>query len=268
MTLAQNGSIRVGVAGFGAIGRVVVDALLDGVPGVRLSAICVRDASAVALAGAQNRHVPVFTDVWQLVDCVDVVVECLPAAAFREVAYRTIEAGRALIPMSVGQLLLHEDLLDLAERTGARILVPTGAVLGLDGLRAAREASISNVKVTTRKPAAALPAAGAAGERPTAPVLVFSGSVREGALRYPANVNVAVAVALAGLGPDRTELDVWMDPTAKTNTHLIEVESDVVNFSIQVQCIPSADNPRTSRLAALSAIAQLRMLATSCGLVV
>ena len=89
---------------------------------------------------------------------------------------------------------------------------------------------------------------------------VFAGSAREGARAFPANVNVAAAVALSGLGPDRTTLEVWADPTVTRNTHTVEVESDSARFSIKMESIPTAANPRTGRIVAQSVVATLRRL--------
>jgi aspartate dehydrogenase len=92
-----------------------------------------------------------------------------------------------------------------------------------------------------------------------APLKVFDGTAREGARGFPANVNVAAALSLAGIGPDRTRLEIWADPTIARNTHRIEVESEVARFSMEIAGIPS-HNPRTGRIVALSTIATLRGL--------
>jgi aspartate dehydrogenase len=195
----------------------------------------------------------------------DVVVECLPAAAFRAVAEPAIDARRIFMPLSVGALLDHFDLVARAERSGARIIVPTGALLGLDAVRAAAEGNIRSVTMITRKPPGGLEGApyliahkiSVAGL--TEPLKVFDGTAREGARGFPANVNVAAALSLAGIGPDRTRLQIWADPTITRNTHRIEVDSDVARFSMTIEGIPSA-NPRTGRIVPLSTIAALRGL--------
>jgi aspartate dehydrogenase len=88
---------------------------------------------------------------------------------------------------------------------------------------------------------------------------VFAGSAREGARGFPANVNVAAALSLAGIGPDRTQLEIWADPTVTRNTHTITVDADSVRFSMTIENVPSA-NPRTGKLVALSVVAALRGL--------
>jgi aspartate dehydrogenase len=94
----------------------------------------------------------------------------------------------------------------------------------------------------------------------TGPLKVFDGSARDGARGFPANVNVAAALSLAGIGPDRTRLQIWADPAVERNTHAIEVDADTARFSMQIENVPSAENPRTGRITALSAVAALRGL--------
>jgi aspartate dehydrogenase len=91
------------------------------------------------------------------------------------------------------------------------------------------------------------------------PLKIFDGSAREGARGFPANVNVAAALSLAGIGPDKTQLEIWADPTVKRNTHRIDVDADTVRFSMTIENVPS-ENPRTGRVVALSVVAQLRGL--------
>jgi aspartate dehydrogenase len=121
------------------------------------------------------------------------------------------------------------------------------------------------VTMTTRKPPAGLagaPFLAAQGLDVTAikePTLIFEGSAREAARGFPANVNVAVALSLAGIGPDRTRIAIWADPTIRRNMHLIEVESDAASFSMKIEGVPSA-NPRTGKMTAQSVVALLRKL--------
>jgi aspartate dehydrogenase len=177
-----------------------------------------------------------------------------------------IARGRVLVPLSVGALLDHWHLVESAKATGARILVPTGALLGLDAVRAAAEGNISEVRMVTRKPPAGLAGAPLLKARNisleglTAPRLVFQGSAREAIAGFPANVNVAVALSLAGIGPDRTRVEIWADPTLTHNIHTIVVTSDSSDLNMSIKNIPSLENPRTGRITALSALATLRRL--------
>ena len=196
----------------------------------------------------------------------DVVVGCVPAGMFAEVAQPAVQAGRIFMPVSVGALQDNSGLINLAKETGARIIVPTGALLGLDAVRAATEGDISSVKLVTRKPPAALAGApyledhGISLEGLTRPLKIFEGSARDGAKGFPANVNVAAALSLAGIGPDLTRLEIWADPGVTRNTHDIEVEADSARFRMTIENIPTEANPGTSLITALSVIAALRGL--------
>jgi len=144
-------------------------------------------------------------------------------------------------------------------------LPPTGALIGLDAVRAAAEGEIRSIKMITRKPPAGLEGApyllanNIAVAGLTQPLKVFDGTAREGARGFPANVNVAAALSLAGIGPDRTRLEIWADPTITRNTHRIEVDADVARFSMTIEGVPS-ENPRTGRIVPLSTVAALRAL--------
>jgi aspartate dehydrogenase len=258
--------IRVGIAGLGAVGLEVARRLIDGaVPGMTLTAVAVRDADKA------RRNLPQIGDMialrtpQALADDCDVVVECLPPALFREVAAAAIDKGRIFMPLSVAQLLEHGDLIERAKQKGARIVVPTGALIGLDAVRAAAEGVIHSVTMVTRKPPAGLEGAPYLRERNITltglkePRKVFEGSAREGARGFPTNVNVAAALSLAGIGPDKTRLEIWADPTVTRNTHTITVDADAMRFTMTIENVPS-ENPRTGKSVAPSTVAALRGL--------
>ncbi len=174
--------------------------------------------------------------------------------------------GRIFMPLSCGQLLDHMDLVERAAATGARIVVPTGALLGLDAVRGEAEGDIESVTMVTRKPPGGLEGAPHLVENNidvsnlSAPLLVFDGTARDAVKGFPANVNVAVALSLAGIGPDRTTIQIWADPGVSRNTHTIKVEADSVRFEMTIENVPSKANPRTGALTPLSTIAALRGL--------
>jgi aspartate dehydrogenase len=259
--------LSIGIAGLGAVGLGVARRIVAGIDGLTLRAVAVRDEYKARRALADGSAIR-FGKPDDLAEDCDLVVECLPPAHFRTVAVATIDRGRIFMPLSVGQLLEHWDLVERAKAAEARILVPTGALIGLDAVRAAAEGEIHSVTMVTRKPPAGLEGAphlvanGISVEGLNAPKLVFSGTAREGARGFPANVNVAAALSLAGVGPDRTRLEIWADPTIDRNTHRIEVDADVARFSMTIEGIPSA-NPRTGRIVAPSVVAALRGLVST-----
>jgi aspartate dehydrogenase len=256
---------RVAIAGFGAIGKVVAQHIDRGIEGLTLAAVSARDTvrATEAMSGF-TKPAPVLplTRLWE---DADIVVECAPAAVLRDIAEPALAHGRTLITLSCGALLDNFDLVDLARRQGGRILVPTGALLGLDAVQAAAVGHVSRVHMITRKPPNGLDGApylvehGISVRGLDKALRVFDGTARDAARGFPANVNVAAALAMAGIGPDRTTIEIWADPAVTRNMHRIEVDSDAARFVLEIENVPS-ENPKTGRLTPLSVIALLRKL--------
>jgi aspartate dehydrogenase len=257
--------LRIGIAGLGAVGKKLAEALDAGIDGLVLGAIAVRDTDKARATLANLKQMPVLTDIATLSDLCDVVVECAPAALLPAIAKPVLQQGKTVVVLSSGALLTNMDLIDLAKQHGGTIVVPTGALLGLDAVCAAAEGTIHAVRMVTRKPVKGLVGAkylvdnNIQIEGISEPLRIFKGTPREAAEGFAANLNVAVALSLAGIGPDRTTLEVWADPHIDKNTHRIEVESDAALFSMEIQNIPT-DNPKTGRITALSVIAALRKM--------
>jgi aspartate dehydrogenase len=259
-------SINVAIVGLGAIGQTLVRALAGGaVPGVALTGVAVRDeAQGRATLSSFGIDVPI-CELGRLPEIADYVIECAPAAVFDQVVRPLLDAGKRVIVLSVGAILSHPDLIDLARTRGGQIIVPTGALLGLDAVCAAAEGKIESVTMVTRKPIAGLLGAPYLIEnnidisKLTDAKLIFRGSAREAAKGFPANLNVAVALSLAGIGPDKTTLEIWADPTVTRNIHRIVVKSDSSSIDMTIANIPS-ENPRTGRITALSVISLLRKI--------
>lgn len=257
---------KVAIAGYGAIGAAVARALDAGVPGLILVAVSSGDkAKAEARLAALKTPVPV-VDAETLAEMADIVVECAPAAAFMEIARPALEHGRTLVMVSGAAILDHPEVVRLAEESGGRIILASGALLGFDAVRAAAEGTIHSVTMITRKPPRSLLKAKYVTEnridltKLREPLRLFKGSARNGARQFPANVNVAAALGLAGVGPDRTELEIWADPTTQRNCHRIVVDADSARFTLEIENIPTDENPATGRITALSVIAVLRSL--------
>ncbi|HYZ61268.1 MAG TPA: aspartate dehydrogenase [Acetobacteraceae bacterium] len=255
----------VAIAGLGAIGLPLARALDSGVEGLRLIAVASRDQTKARANLAGFRNVPRIVEIPELAEA-DIVVEAAPAAVFERVALPALEAGRIFVPASVGALLPRLHLARLAQQTGARIIVPTGALLGLDAVRAAVEGPVESVTLETRKPPNGLAGAPYLVRNEidvtelTEPLLVFDGNALDAAAGFPANVNVAAALALAGIGPVRTKVRIWADPTLTRNTHTVRVEAAAARITMTIENVPSAENPRTGRLTPQSLLACLRGL--------
>lgn len=258
--------MRVGIAGFGTIGKPVAEALDRGIEGLDLAAICVRDKEkALGRMAGMARPVPVVSPDELAAQC-DVVVECVPKAAFMEIAAPALRAGRTFVTVSGAGILAAPEVADLAKAHGARVILATGALLGLDAVRAAAEGTIHEVRMVTRKPPKSLKGAphlvdnDISIEGLSEAKKVFEGSAREGARGFPANVNVAAALGLAGIGADETRLEIWADPALDRNTHSIVVDADSARLTMTIENVPSEENPGTGKITALSVVAALRGL--------
>ncbi|MDA0261981.1 MAG: aspartate dehydrogenase [Proteobacteria bacterium] len=256
----------VGIAGFGTIGRKVANALDDGIHGLELVGVCGRDRAKTESDVAKlKKPVPVLSPT-ELAQAAEIIVECVPKAAFLGIVEPALNAGCLIITVSGAGLLEHPEVIERAARKGAQIILATGALLGLDAVRAAAEGEIHDITMVTRKPPLSLAGAPYLEENNidvralSEPLKVFSGSAREGAAGFPANVNVAAALGLAGVGADQTKLEIWADPTVTRNTHSIRVESAEVRFEMKIENVPTVENPATGKLTALSVIACLRAL--------
>jgi aspartate dehydrogenase len=257
-------SIRVAVAGLGAIGRVVARGV-GAIPGVELTAVAARDeAKARDWLGEHGIACPV-VPLSEFPAHADLAVEAAPAAILDAICRPMLEAGKRVMVLSAGALLPRPELIELAQARGGQIIVPSGALLGLDAVTAAAEGTIHSVRMITRKPPNGLAGAphlvsnGISVEGLTEAKRVFSGSARDAAAGFPANVNVAAALSLAGVGPDRTTIEIWADPAVTRNCHTIEVDSDSARFTLSIENIPS-ENPKTGRITAQSVLAALRRL--------
>ena len=261
--------LTVAIGGLGAIGAHLARALDAGVEGLRLVAVSARDQDKAKRTIAGFKAPPLLVGLAELAEHADVVVEAAPAAVFEQIAEAAIGRGRIFVPSSVGALLPRMHLVARAKETGARIVVPTGALLGLDAVRAAAEGNVSSVTIETRKPPRGLEGAPYLVENNidvfaiTTPTIVFKGNAFDAAKGFPANVNVAAALALAGIGPERTQVDIWGDPTVTRNTHTIRVEAESARLTMTIENVPSEENPRTGKITPLSIVACLRGLTST-----
>ena len=255
--------LRVAIAGLGPIGKKVAEALDRGIDGLVLAAVSAQHPEKHRDWLGHLKTPPAILPIEKLVDVADIVIECAPAKLVRSIVAPFVTSGKTAIVLSAGALLENEDLIGLAKQNGGQIVVPTGALIGLDAVTAAAVGEIHSVRMVTRKPVQGL--AGAPYlvennidiEQITEPLRIFEGTAREAAKGFPANLNVAVALSLAGIGPDRTRLEIWADPALTRNVHRVEVESDSARFSMSIENVPS-ENPKTGRITALSVIAFLR----------
>jgi aspartate dehydrogenase len=254
---------KVALAGLGAIGSTIARALDTGIADLKLVAVAEAQPGRAQSLVDQLKTRPEILRPGDLAGAADIIVESASASAFDEIANPAIEAGKTLVPCSIGALLFRPALITRAAATGARIVVPTGAIAGLDAVRAVAQGRIERVVLESRKPPAGLVGvpylenSGIDVRVITEARKVFSGDAAAAVRHFPANANVAAALALAGVGPQRTEVEIWADPAVTRNVHTIRIEAESARLTIVVENIPSDDNPKTSKLAALSIIACL-----------
>jgi aspartate dehydrogenase len=254
------------IAGMGTVGTTIARAVASGVlPEIEITAVAARDVDKCRRTLDQIGCDAPVRSLQDLHRNADVVLECAPAAIFEQVVRPAVFAGKKAVVLSAGALLSHFDLVDVAKKNGGQIIVPTGALLGLDAVGAAAQGEIHSVIMTTRKPVEGLLGAPYLVENKidivglTEPLCVFRGTAREAAIGFPANLNVAVALSLAGIGPDLTKLEIWADPGAVRNMHHIVVESDSARLDMSIENIPT-ENPKTGRITALSVISLLKKM--------
>jgi aspartate dehydrogenase len=259
--------MRVGVVGLGTVGRALCQAIDRREVRVRVVAVTTRHHERARLFLRELCDPPPLLALDELVARSELVIEAATQEALGTIAPCTLRQGKDLLVLSVGGLLDRHDWVELAHQTGSRIYVPSGAIVGLDGLKGAAIGHIASVTMTTRKPPKALAGAPFVVEhqidldRFTEPTLIFEGSAREACRGFPANVNIAAALSLAGIGADRTRLRILVDPGGTRNVHDIEVVGEFGRFSIHLENEPSETNPRTGKLTYLSTLAMLKALA-------
>lgn len=258
---------RVGLIGFGAIGSEMAELWPQELEGcAELTAILVRQAQVDAVSARAPRPTRVFGDLAGFLSCeLDVVVEAAGHAAVAEYALRVLDSGCELHLLSSGALAaesLRRRLIATAHRSGGRIIIPAGALAGFDGLSSLRAGGLVSVKYTCIKPVGAWRGTAAEASFRLSDIkgaqTIFSGTAREAAVAFPRNANLAASVALAGLGFERTLVELVADPEASQNTARIEAVSAVGTLDVSLVSSAFDDNPKTSRITAMSALAALR----------
>jgi len=257
--------MKIGIIGCGFIGQTLASKAQDlrEVEEVLLMDSTPSTAEQVASTHSKCRAVPELDGV--LKEAV-LVVEAANQEAVAAYAPRVVDAGRDLLVMSVGALVddgLWNELQAKAKVRGCKIFLPTGGLGGVDLLKSASRAQLTEVQLVTKKPPAALadvPFITEQGIDLTSlrkPLVVFEGTAREAVREFPKNINVAATVSLAGVGFDRTMVKIVADPKMTRNYHELVVEGRFGKMRCSVLNAPSTTNPKTSYLAALSAISTL-----------
>ncbi|MBI4192551.1 MAG: aspartate dehydrogenase [Betaproteobacteria bacterium] len=265
--------MRVAIIGGGTIARLFLEHIKRGDLGdTETVAIVSRSGRSRGRPLAREFGVAFVTSLADLLARKpDVVVEAASHEAVREYCGALLDKGIAVIVLSGGALCddgLRAQLEASANKSGALLYVPSGGIGGLDALKAACVAGVDEVEIAVTKPPAAwlgIPyvekmKVDLGGLRE--PKTLFEGPAREGVPHFPANVNIAAVLSMAGIGFDRTRLKVVADPALRYNTHYITIKGRTGNISIKLENVPAPENPKTAWLACYSALAALKQMTT------
>ncbi|WP_418765155.1 aspartate dehydrogenase domain-containing protein [Mailhella sp.] len=259
---------KLGIIGCGAMGRLIGRHVLEHLSTLyELTAVSSRTSEHASALG-KELHVRVLPAERLIEEC-DMIVEAASASAMPGIVRNCLAARKEVLCLSVGGFALDESLLGEVMGQSTLVHVPSGAVAGLDGISSLREIGLDDLSVTTVKrpeslgltDLSELPFAEGIGVSPDAR-LVFDGSAHEAIRRFPANVNIAIALSLAGNGFEKTKVRLIADPQAKGTRHRIMAQAGNCSLEITVAPTPLKENPRSSALAMYSIPALLRQLAS------
>ena len=245
--------MRILLVGCGALGSTIA----RGIAGMPDAILTVHDLEPTKVERvARETGALVAPSLSEGLHDAQLVVEAASQQALRELAPRVLERGLPLVALSVGALgdpAFLEEVTRMARHAGGRLLVPSGALGGLDAVRAAAEAGLDEVTLVTAKPPE-----GFGLQDVKEPRVLYEGPATDAVRLFPKNVNVAAALSLAGVGFDRTRVRIVADPTLAANTHTVHAKGAFGEMTCRVENRPSPDNPASSYLASLAALALVR----------
>ena len=265
---------RVGIIGYGSIGKEIIAATSrNEIPNARIVALFDKESTVFNKVDYDTGELNLFSDFDEFYNSdiysnIDIIMECASKGAIKEYGKKIIDSKKDLIVLSVGAFSDEKYLIELqnlSNLNNTKILIPTGAIAGLDSIRSVKKYLNTLTIVTTKNPKSLIGApyfktSKIRIDEILKETVLFEGNAVDAIELFPANVNVAVSVALAGIGLVKTQVKIVADPTLSVNKHEIVGEGTFGKIQIVVQNIPSPSNPRTSYLASLSAIECLRGL--------
>jgi aspartate dehydrogenase len=254
--------MKIVLIGYGAIARMIVDAQARGELRATITGVLVRPDKVKVARGAIDKSIEIISSVKELRGLKpDMAVECAGQGAVRQYGVAILQAGIDFMVVATGafvESITRGELMTAAEDGDAKIFMPAGAIAGIDGLGALRIGGLKSVTYTSTKPPRAW--VGTPAEKSydlktmKQPTVLFQGPAGEAAQKYPQNANIAASVALAGIGFVRTQVKLVADPSASINRGEIEAEGRLGHMSVRMQGRPTAENPKTSSVTALSMI--------------
>ena len=260
-------SVRIGIIGCGTIGTFLARKIEEGFKEkASIVAICDIDKEKAQALKDSLAVCPLLLGIEELIEKTDLIIEAASKTISAEVARLCLLRSKDVMIMSVGGLVKGKDLLKLAEEKKAHLYIPSGAICGLDGVKAASMGRIDKVTLTTKKPPAALEGAPHIIKNQIdlskikEETVVFEGTAGDAVEAFPKNINVSMVLSLAGIGADKTQVKIITSPGYTRNVHALEVDGEFGRLKTETQNLPSPDNPKTSFLAMLSALATLKQI--------
>ena len=263
--------MKVGIVGCGTIGKIVAKAIDEEIDGLELTSVCDIDRKkAVDLIKSLRKKPDIAENIVQLAEDTDFIVESASADVVGKLLKIAVEKKKNVMIMSVGGVLDNLDLVEKIKKSkDCEIFFPSGAIVGIDGLNAARERKIQSVILTTSKPPKALAGApyitqhGINLDSIDKPTVIFEGNCLEAVKAFPKNINISAMLSIAGVGVEKTKVRIIADPKLTRNIHKFNAKGEFGEMEVKVENVPSPANPKTSYIAALSAIATLKKMVSS-----
>lgn len=264
----MNEKIEIGIIGCGVIGTELAKRIEKEIPKAELIAVSdIDEKKALSLCRKLKRK-PLILTVDNLIHKSDLIIEAAHPSIVKKLIKGAIENKKDIMIMSVGGIIGNEKLLKKAEKTNTKIYFPSGALCGLDGVKAACIGKIKEVTLETTKPPKGLEGAPYIVKNKIdlkkikEKTVIFEGDVKEAVKGFPTNINVAAALTLAAW-PNKVKVKIKVDPSGKVNKHEIEVKGEFGELEGETKNVPSPQNPKTSYLAVLSAISTLKQIVSN-----
>lgn len=259
--------LKVGIIGCGTIGSSLAKSLVrEFSKWVQVSYLCDHTRSKALVLQQVLKAKASVVSIHDLLEKSDFIIEAASSEISGKVAERALILGKQILVMSVGGLIGSKVFQKGFEIKGGRLWIPSGAVAGVDALLAAKQGEIRKVKLVTRKSPEGLGSA-PYFKKHSFPTLkgdqeycVFRGNVLEAVKGFPQNINVSAVLSLAGIGAKKTEVEIWTSRKYSTNQHEVSVEGDFGSIQTITKNVPARDNPKTSRMAILSAEAMIQKI--------
>lgn len=251
--------LKIGIIGCGTIGSrlaFTVDRELKGK--ANLVGICDLDLQKAKKLQGRLKKKPALLHITDLFKKSDLVIEAAHPDVAKKVLKQALASKKDIMLMSVGGVLGSENLLRQAEKKNIKVYLPSGAVAGIDAIKAAKQAGIKTVRLITRKPPGGLNLKNIKGEK-----VIFDGTAFQAIKKYPKNINVSAILSLSSINAKKVRVKIITSDKFKRNSHQITVEGKFGKLSATTENVPSPENPKTSYLAILSAIQTLKQILLS-----